>query len=100
MSAQLRLELKLIGAVAEVTVINTSNDYYAVPIDKTHLRPYEQNCNNFSDYETEFPAFGLMVNLVDSSNEQTDYTMGYKSFTDINLVKKILIEKEKYLKEE
>lgn len=98
MSAQLRLEIKSIGSVTEVTIINTSNDYYALPIDKVHLRPYERNCNTFSDYESEFPAFGLMANLVDSFNKQTDYVIGYKSFDDINSVKKNIDRKRERLK--
>jgi hypothetical protein len=98
LSAQLRLELKLIGSVAEVTIINTSKDYYVLPIDKVHLRPYERNCNTFSDYESEFPAFGLMVNLIDSSSKQADYVMGYKSFTEINSVKKNIDRKREKLK--
>lgn len=98
MSAQLRLELKLIGSVAEVILINNSNEHYALPIDKFHLRPYEQNCNTFSDYESEFPAFALMTNLVDSSNGQIDYMIGYKSFDDINSVKKNIDSKREKLK--
>lgn len=98
MSAQLKLELKLIDSVSEMTITNTSKDYYALPIDKAHLRPYEQNCSAFSDYESEFPAFGLMVNLVDSSNKQTDYVMGYKSFDDINSIKKNVDRKREKLK--
>ncbi len=87
-SAQLRLEVKLIDSVAEVTIINESKEQYILPIDKTHVRPYEKNCNTFSDYESEFPAFGLMVNLLDSSAKHQDYVMGYRSFDDINSVKK------------
>ena len=98
MSAQLRMELKLIGSVVEVTIINPSNDYYALPIDKAHLRPYEQNCNTFSDYEAEFPAFGLMLNVDNSHNEKMNYVVGYKSFTDMNSIEKKIDRKRDELK--
>lgn len=98
-SAQLRLEVKLVDSVAEVIIINESKEQYILPIDKTHLRPYEKNCNTFSEYESEFPSFGLMIHLMDSSDKYQDYVTGYKSFDDIKSVEENIDIKREKLRE-
>jgi hypothetical protein len=98
-SAQLRLEVKFVDSVAEVMIINESKEQYILPIDKTHLRPYEKNCNTFSEYESEFPAFGLMIHLMDSYDKYQDYVTGYKSFDDIKSVEKNIDIKREKLRE-
>lgn len=83
-SGQLKLELKLKASIAEITLINTSGEHYVLPLDKKRLRPYESVCNDFTVYESEFPSFGLMTGILNSSDEVQDYIIGYKSFDEIN----------------
>ncbi|WP_223609550.1 hypothetical protein [Chryseobacterium sp. OSA05B] len=74
---QLRLELRLTNSIAKVTIYNESKENYVLPIDAFHFRPYEDDCNNLSDHELEFPSFGLMVNIIKSTGKKEDYTIGY-----------------------
>ncbi|MFP3541222.1 hypothetical protein, partial [Pseudomonas sp. SIMBA_044] len=47
-SGQLKLEVRLINSIANVTISNNSKEYYVLPIDIYHLRPYEGDCGSFS----------------------------------------------------
>ncbi len=85
---QLSLEFTLIDSVASVTIHNKSKDNYVIPIDRFHFRPYEVDCNSFSDYESEFPSFGLMVNISTSDDKRVNYVMGYKYFENFDSINK------------
>lgn len=96
---QLILEVKLINSIAHVNIINTSQDYYMLPINQNHFRPYEENCDNFLNYESEFPSFSLLLNLVSSNGKKVDYTVGYKYLDDFNSdTKKINLERKSFEK--
>lgn len=97
--SQLALEVRLVDSTAHVNVINRSQDYYMLPINQNHFRPYEENCDNFIDYESEFPSFALLLNLVNSNGKKVDYTVGYKYLDDFNSdSEKINLERESFQK--
>lgn len=79
---QLRLELKLVNSVANLTIYNDSKENYILPVDLLHFRPYEADCNNFSEQEAEFPGFGLMVNIIEEDNKKEDYAVGYSKIPE------------------
>jgi len=97
--SQVVLEIKLVGSIAHVNIINTTEDYYMLPINQNHFRPFEENCDNFINYESEYPSFALLLNLVSLSGKKVDYTVGYKYLNDFNSdTKKINLERESFQK--
>lgn len=85
---QLKLDVTLVDSTVKVTIFNESKERYVLPLDKTHLRPYEKNCNAFLDYESEFPSLGLMINMIDSTGKNEEYTIGYKYVDKIDSIRK------------
>ncbi|MDR2236360.1 MAG: hypothetical protein LBE92_09565 [Chryseobacterium sp.] len=74
---QLKIEFSLTDSIAHVTIHNTSKNNYVFPLDQHHLRPYEDDCDSFSDFEPEFPSLALMINIADTGGKREDYIVGY-----------------------
>lgn len=96
---QIKLEFYLIDSVAHVTIYNNSKNNYALPIDQYHFRPYEKDCDAFSDHEAEFPDFGLMLNVVDPDDKKEEYVIGYNKTDDSNSLAKEIQSKRDNLKQ-
>ncbi|WBV60639.1 hypothetical protein PFY12_00640 [Chryseobacterium camelliae] len=96
---QLKLEFKLLNSIADITIYNTSKENYILPIDRFHLRPYETDCSTFANYESEFPSFGLMVNIFTSDGKRENYVMGYKHFDNFDSIgKKVNFKRDSFRK--
>lgn len=99
LSGQLELSVTLQNSMAEITIYNKSGENYMFPLDRNHLRPYEKNCDAFYDYELNYPIYGLMTNIINSSGENVDYAIGHQRFNDIKeLEDDILVKKNKIKK--
>jgi len=96
--SQLKLEIKFLNSIATITIHNDSQENYILPIDKLHLRPYETDCNSFSDQELEFPGMALMVNIETLENKKEDYTVGYYQTIDKSdsLIKKVNMKRSHF----
>lgn len=85
--SQLNMNVKLINSIAHITIVNESEFNYLIPIDINHFRPYEENCDNFTEHESEFPSFGILLNIVSRDDTKVNYSIGYKysdNFDSIN----------------
>ncbi|MGE8555720.1 MAG: hypothetical protein ACN6OB_17515 [Chryseobacterium jejuense] len=96
---QLKLGIELIGADAYIKISNNSKEDYVLPIDKYHFRPYELECDAFFDYEDEFPAFGLMVNVLSPDGNKEDYVVGYNRKPKFDSLVRVMDLKRNNLKE-
>lgn len=84
---QLKLEVRVVNSIANVIIKNDSKENFVFPVDRFHFRPYEAKCDTFSDYESEFPSFGVMVNIISADNKREDYVQGYKYVDNIDSIK-------------
>jgi len=94
---QLSLKLSLKDSMTTVTIHNKSKENYIIPVDKSHFRPAETYCDSFSDHESEFPSFGLVVNVMTPNDKRQSYVIGYQHFENFDsITAKFNVERDRF----
>lgn len=100
-NSQVKIEFNIDYTNKKTNVIlrNDTKDNILIPIDTLALSPYFDNiCLEISNYMHGSPYLGLNVKVIEDDKRIIESTGGSGRMIDLNVVRKINLEKKKYEK--
>lgn len=94
--SQVKLDFKLDfnSNIADIVITNNTSENYVIPLEKKYLRPYEPLCDNYQEYEDNFPSLGLML-MIENLSDNNLLTYYVNDYVDPNKFDSISKEYQK-----